>query len=77
MRQMKLLLCHTNGLVEGIGPHFSRKGIYYPVVRETDATISITSEYAEVHVFSKFKDEEAYYRNWFQLVEVERAYFEV
>lgn len=73
MAHLKLLLCHTNGRMRGDSRRtFCRKGIYYPIVEESDRFFYITSEYSERHPITKTR-----YRNWFQLVEAERVYYEL
>ncbi|NRS20618.1 hypothetical protein HP398_29805 [Brevibacillus sp. HB1.4B] len=71
MGQLKLLLCHTDGETTW-GKTFCRKGIYYPIVSENENYYSVTTELAEMHPITKER-----YRKWFQLVEVERAYYEL
>lgn len=72
MNRIKLLLCHTDGFIDIEGTQFCRKGIYYPVTDETEVRYTVTTEYGRGHHFTK-----ANYKRWFQLVEVERAYYEI
>ncbi|QQE75704.1 hypothetical protein KDJ56_07135 [Brevibacillus composti] len=73
MDRLKLLLCHTEGFMRGNKTsRFCRPGIYYPIVEERGNVYFVTTEFSERHPIAKGR-----YKMWFQLVEVERAYYEI